>query len=240
MFRKRWQRARLVALAAVLVPVALTGPANAATVCVDVGPANQFDGYRSTTSVSGVTGSIVDRDAALCTPGDPTSAFSAWVMLGGGGADQYAQVGYARGAGMTAPVVFTEYNDGTGLAPGWTRSLFTGWVSGSTKTYSVIYNYSTAKIGMYANGQLLSTTPWCADCVWTPGWTAQFFGETIDRGDDVPGTSSVKTSFTNLSARYCRSCAYTAPVVAAAGSTQAPYKFQWVSNPTSFNIWTQR
>ena len=210
--------------------------------CVDNNAANRFDGYTSTAGVTGVKGSIVDRDGGLCaTSNDGTSASTAWVMLAGGtGPYQYAQVGFAKLSGFATPLLFTEFNDGSNVAPGWRRDFYTGWSNGSTKNYEVSYDSVGTVVNMYANNQLLATTPWCASCLWTPGWTAQFYGETVDAGDDMPGTLTSKTSFTNLAARYCQACAYGAPVVAVSGSDLTPYKFQWVANPTSFNIWTQR
>jgi len=74
---------------------------------------------------------------------------------------------------------------------------------------------------------------------WTPPWRASWAGETGDPGDDVPGTLAAKASVTGMSVRKCRSCAYTNPTATLASSFTY-YKTQWTSQPTAFDIWTQR
>lgn len=210
--------------------------------CVDPDWVHKFDGYYSTAGVTGVKGSIVDRDGNLCAVTDGTSGFLVWVMLAATN-DQYAQVGFAKTyeTGSATPMVFTEYNDGTTAYPAWVRSYYPGWSNGSVKNYEVSYDNVGDVANMYMNNALLATTPWHPSLVWQAGgWNAEYFGETWDSNDDVSGTSTAKTSFTNLSARYCQTCAYGAPVVSGQYSNMPANKFAWVSNPTSFNIWTQR
>ncbi len=144
---------------------------------------------------------------------------------------------------MSATQTFTEYNDGTSTPPGWNRTFWPGiWSPFSTRhSYIVSLSYSTGHVSMTVDGSTKATTPWGADSTWSPGWTGQVFGETLNLGDDVPGTASAKTSFASIQVITCRSCSPSNPSWAIPlGSAASYYKYEWVSNPTAFNVWTQR
>jgi hypothetical protein len=144
-------------------------------------------------------------------------------------------------AGMAATQTFTEYNDGEGVLPNWQRTFYGGIFSaGTNHNYSVVYSFSTGKIYMSVDGSTKATTPWTPEQEWHTGWHGQFFGETLDRGDDVSGTPAAKTNFTALGNILCRGCSYVNPPNPDDVQDLAVYKFVWVTQPTSFNIWTER
>lgn len=220
------------------LPAAQTVQATAA--CGDSAVVNRFDGFVTNSPMYGASATITDRPVSLCSNSSgTTSGASAWVMLAGGGANEYAQVGFAKVAGMGSTMRFTEYNDGSSTAPGWNRSWWSGFSSGTTHSYIVSYNFSTGKVSGSADGQTLFTTPWAADTSWQPGWSGQFLGETWDRGDDVPGTSTAKTAFRSVAGKACRGCSYVSQN-GMSGSDATFYKMVWVSQTSSFDIYTLR
>jgi hypothetical protein len=239
---RKLQRIVAIIMAVGIWNLALPLSVAGAVQCGNAGYLNRFDGIRTVSSVYIAQGTLIDRPVALCTPSDGTSGASAWFMIAGG-THEYAQIGYARVAGQSSTATFTEYNDGTDAPPGWSRSFWPGiFVSGHSHSYVVSYSFSTGHISMTVGGVTKATTPWGADTAWSAPFTGQFFGESWDAGDDVPGTSAAKAAFSSLRVKTCRSCSLSNPTP----DSGSPYqdlsfmKFQWVTNPTAFNIWTQR
>jgi len=216
---------------------------NAAIACQDAWPRNYHRGFFTSSPVYGVSGTIRDRQPVLCSNvAGATSASTAWIMLqGGGGPYEYAQVGYVRFAGDASARRFArrfiEYNDGES---NWTRTLFGNIEPGTNHMYLVAYNFSTGKVSMGADATTLAITPFAVDTEWQPGWFAVYSGETLDAGDDIPGTAAAKTNFTSLQTKTCRGCSYGDPQNPTVISSLAAYKFEWVRQPTSMNIWTAR
>jgi hypothetical protein len=215
----------------------------AAVACMDPPGVNIFAGMVTTSPTYGSSGYIVDRTISLCSAvSGASSGASAWVMLAGGGAHEYAQIGYGKLAGMAATQTFTEYNDGSTTPPNWARLFYAGIFSaGANHSYIVSYNFSSDRVGMSVDGSSKATTPWGAPFVWQTGWTGQFNGETLDRGDDIPGTQASPAEFSLITTKSCHGCSYVQPTVAASGSDLAVYKFAWViGTDTRFRVWTQR
>jgi hypothetical protein len=241
----RTRNTTLVAAGLLTAATLLAGPAapsaDAAAACGDAAWVNRFDGYFTVASQYGAKGTLRDRTIFLCSNvNGATSAASAWVMLAGGGANEYAQVGYAKIAGMAGTTRFHEYNDGESNPPNWNRTWWNGFAAGTNHDYRVEYNFSTGKISGSVDGQTFFTTPWSPDAgEWHAGWNGQFAGETLDRGDDVPGTAASKAQFRDAMAKSCRGCAY-APVDGFLISDLGVYKKELVNNDLDFNIWTQR
>lgn len=224
-----------------LLPFQVASTVDATASCGDTNVVSRFAGFVTVTTQYGVEADLVDRPISLCSNvNGASSGASAWGMLAGGGPNEYAQVGFAKTAGMAGAMRFTEYNDGSSTAPGWNRTWWSGFSAGTTHTYNVAYSFSTGKVSASSDGQSLFTTPWAADGgTGQPGYTGQFLGETWDRGDDVPGTSTAKSNFRNVTARSCRGCSYVG-VNGTAGSDLAAHKQNWITKTTAFDIWTQR
>jgi hypothetical protein len=164
-------------------------------------------------------------------------------MIQGDDADEYAQIGYLRYTNGSA-ITFTEFSSGNGgNDPDWRQRTYGGIFSnGTTHSYSVAYNFSTDRISMVVDQSQKDQTPWGAPQEWGGGMRGTFAGETHDPGDDIPGTSDHKVRFQNLRAKTCHGCALADPDVATVNlaPTSASYKFEWVTNPTYFRIWTER
>jgi hypothetical protein len=193
----------------------------------------------------GVQGNIRDRGINLCTStSGATSGAAAWAMLEGYGEDEYAQIGFAMLPDMAAAMTFTEYNDGSNVAPGWKRMFYTGiFTPGTNHAYKVEYSNATGTVGMWIDGISKARTPWSANQKWTTPFLGEFEAETLDSGDDVPGTPGFRTEFRSLKQLNCSGCAYANANPLYAGSDLAAYKFQWVTPggpPSHFDVWTQR
>jgi hypothetical protein len=216
---------------------------SAATACGDSQFFNRFDGNSSSSQLYGVRGTIRDRTIPLCsTTAGATSGASIWVMLASNvNAYEYAQVGYAKIPGMSTPRAFTEYNDGSNVGPGWARVFYSGiWSDGSQHAYKVDYNGITGRIYLIVDGLTKASTPWSPDNVWQGGWEGEFYAETLDRGDDIPGTAGARTDLSVLGVQKCDTCSFVNPDGLALSSDLTPYKYGWTTWPTAFQLWTQR
>jgi hypothetical protein len=238
------------ALVLLVTAVASPSVASAAINCQDAQWTNRFDGFSTFTSYESKV-VLEDRTISLCSNVDgATSAASAWAMLAGGANSglEYAQIGYAKIAGMAQTKTFTEYNDGEGQEPNWHREFWPGiFANGTNHTYRVVYDFSTGKISMIVDGSTKAITPWSPDNEWTVGWHSEFFGETVDRGDDMPGSAANPARFTGPWIRKCRGCQLTHPGpndldLVGVIPPIAAYKFQWIvgTGESTFDIWTER
>lgn len=94
---------------------------------------------------------------------------------------------------------------------------------------------------MAFDGVTKATTPFSIEGgEWATPWKGNWYGETLDRGDDVPGTAAGKAAFRSVGVVIQRNGAYVNPRSVTTRQDLSVYKFQWVSNPVSFDIWTQR
>jgi len=217
----------------------------AATNCDDGDVWNRFDGNRSDAQrVYAVRGKIRDRKINLCLdPGntDNDSAASIWVMVAGWNAFEYAQVGYARIAGMAAPQAFIEYNDGENVAPGWARIFLPGiWADAAQHTYVVDYSGITGKLYFSIDGLNKGSMPWSPDFEWSTPWEGQFYAETWDLGDDVPGVAGARADWSLLAVQIAEPGTWVNPEGEQLTSDLTAYKNGWTVWPTAFQTWTQR
>lgn len=224
-------------LVATLVTVAAPQIASAAGSCINPG-ASHLDGMLTHTPTYSVDGDIMNRPINLCS--GKFSDVSVWVMVQGN-ASEYAQVGYLQTTGHST-YYFFEWNDGNGNS---LQDTFTPyWNAGETHNYSVTIG-SNGKASMWFESTVIETTPFNALTTWSITPRGTFAGETHDLQDDMPGTSAHKVRFTNLRERDCiTTCAWDDPSVASihidSDGGHSFYKFEWVTNPTYFRIWTER
>lgn len=224
--------------------VAAPGPAAATAPCSDPDWYNRWDGaFTAYSPVYSVRGSMVDRTVALCSNvAYATSGSTSWLMVAGGGTYEYAQIGYIKFAGQLTSR-FVEYNDGESGA-GWARLYYSGYSTGSNHFYEVLFDFvnQPRKFSLRVDGVTKAVTPWSPEGgEWSVGWTGQYSGETFDAGDDVPGTSALKTNFTNIKAISCWQCGWgDPPQIFLHSDLPAAYRNAWVTPPRYFDIWTQR
>ncbi len=209
--------------------------------------ANRWTGNRSNSAQTfAVKGKIRDRPINLCLDPNNTdddSGVAIWVMLAGWNNNEYAQVGYARETWMGAPQSFVEYNDGENVEPNWHRQYYGGiWSSGAQHTYVVDYSGVTGRIYFSIDGLGKGSTPWSPDLEWGAPWEGQFYAETWDRGDDIPGTAGARADWSLLAIQVAEPGSWVNPEgEALTGPADVPaYKKAWTSWPTAFQTWTQR
>src|SRR5439155_21753863 len=136
---------------------------------------------------------------------------SAWDMVaGGGGPQQYVQLGYDKNYSNGHTYYFYEANDGVGAD--FAQRYFPGWVAYSAHTYLVEDHVSMHHIAAYLDGTFEGASAFDPATKWNSGWNAQWFGEAHDKGDDIPGlTYANQTSFGPLGIQFCSSCTYYDP-----------------------------
>jgi hypothetical protein len=252
---RRWRRAA-VAVGILLPAAALpANPAAAASSCTTSALMHNFDGARArdATNVNGAYAYISYEPVAICgdiAAADSTTGSLDWVMVNNpNGNNQYAQAGYYRDQHLTAPALFAEYNDGgcsdtscNTTSAHWTRKLFTTTftVHGLNK-FATGLSYGGNAMNMLVNDQIILTTPWDPHTAWTvpTGWEAQFFGETWDVGDDMPGTVAYPAKFRTVTTWGSTSGVGPAALVPS-DSYPAFYKQTFYTNNGGFDIWTDR
>jgi hypothetical protein len=148
-----------------------------------------FNGAWKTVSNNGAALTIETQNPTI----SEDSSVSAWAMTCNG-TDSYAQVGWVKFSGYTAPKYFYEYN----YEPGgvWYQKTLGTATAGSHNDFMVGCDSTTMyfKINGISYGTVsLSTIPFTRSMV-------QFFGETHDEDDQCPG--SVANPVTMGNAKY--------------------------------------
>ena len=142
---------------------------------------------------------------------------------------------------MAAPQAFVEYNDGENVAPGWARIFYPGiWSNAAQHTYVVDYSGITGKLYFSIDGLNKGSTPWSPDFEWTTPWEGQFYAESWDRGDDVPGVAGARSDWSQIAIQVAERGTWVNPEGEALTSDLAVYKKGWTTWPTAFQTWTQR
>lgn len=143
----------------------------------------------------GVRANITVRNPSLCTGGG-TSDTSAWVMIGAGFREGYAQAGYGKAPGNSQPINFAEYR--RGAAHSFVRVLSNP--AAGAPLYQVVYVKSSGRIQMFSDSILIRTTDFDVGLAWGPmsTWVPQYEGETHNYGDDMPGTVTQPAYFQNM------------------------------------------
>lgn len=191
-------------------------PSTAASAC-DAVRVNLLGKYSaSSTAVYGTRARIVYRNPDLC--GSETSGAGVsgvWqavtadsVPSGDGYARNYAQVGYIQ-LGDAAP----GGTSGIHIFSQWTRKCFAHSNCGpnpttndlaatqywpaptGTNIYAEYLRASDDRIHLYAHGDEIDVLGFDVTGDWSPAWRSEYFGETHHNADDLPGTSTAKTSF---------------------------------------------
>lgn len=167
------------------------------------------NGPNHTTALYGARAWIVTQPIGFCDSSsqpDTWSDTSAWSMLGGPGALDYAQSGYLRSINkyLTNPgsvpspnntYYFMAYN------AGWSTQAWNAYGQaplGQNHEYWQAYNVYAGRIDIYADNTLLASTSFDPGTTWGSGWDSQFMGETHDPADFMPGTTATHDNFTYL------------------------------------------
>lgn len=199
----RRRRAAALSFVAAGVPLAsvagLTSPAAASGACVDPNPSNYHTGAESPVAAFqiGASATIDFRQPILCFPTDGNRGATAWAMSWATGNGGYAQAGYYRLNNQGAEHFFSQDNEcWPGCGPPTTVELPNG--PSQAHTYKVVYDANIARLRMYYGTSLISTTSYDPFVTWSGLVQGQYFGETIDGGDDMIGTVGNVTKFRNI------------------------------------------
>lgn len=142
---------------------------------------------------------VSNKGAALtCETQNPyitsNGSSSAWAMTCNPPDQNYAQVGWAKDPGFTAPKYFWEYN--SVVTSKFGQEYLATAQSGSHNDFMVGSDSTTMYFKI--NGDVKKTLP-LSDLGWTPD-AVELFGETHDTGDQCPG--SVSNPVTMGNAQY--------------------------------------
>jgi hypothetical protein len=227
----------IAALAMAMTLLLPAMPAAATASCSGAG--NWFDGaYKSGTSLYAVDSTISKPNIpGLC--GSTHSDVSVWSMIASGSNANtlgYAQSGYGRTHGESNVYYFAEYHH-----PYASGDVFKeGGVAAGGVEYDEYYDFSGGRIHMTVGSSTFLTTDYDPILYWSAPWQAQWFGETHDRGDDMPGTSSNPAYFSSLLIRTCRGCGLTTPSGVSLSDTYTTrYGEAWNTTNSKFHIWTK-
>ena len=238
---------RILSISLVVFLVAPAHVAAWAANCSNYG--NYFAGafYDPSFNVHGVRADINTRQADLCTPtaSSHPSASAAWVMLADDAGGGHAQIGYTKEEGRT-------------------RQYFTqNWRGGSTGATTKYYGHAEVdqkwqyKVYRFVNGDdhlhmvrctwdtdvcvELFETGWDPLNMGTPTWGgiyALYSGETFHTTTHMPGSSSSKTNFSEISHKDNQGdwflAAYAQNVTGGSGTG---YRFEMVDYRQHFKIW---
>lgn len=149
--------------------------------------------------ITGAVAQIQNRQPALCTGNlDPSSAVSLWSMVAGTGSqEQYAQAGYFTDREVTSITEFAQYTPEGGGSP----VSKMGETVTTTSAYYV--EYQDKQLHMFVQHPDNSVTDLLYTgydplSVWQSPIAAQWDAETLDPGDDVPGTFMSPTYFSRV------------------------------------------
>lgn len=194
-----------------------------------------FDGQTASVATWGAMANIVLQDSAFCS-GSTSSAnhISAWALVNGAGSQyELAQAGYIKVYGTdSTPRNFAEYDDDYnnygfkylgGIPP-----------NGSNNFYYDEYDTSSHTEDMVVNDTYMLQTSFDPDGDWPGPWEPQYLGEVHDAGDEMPGTSSARVSFTNVQYEPNYGGGFTTPY--GESPTQDQGCQQWYDN-SAFDIW---
>jgi hypothetical protein len=237
----------LAVSAASLIAAVVLSSASAGISPCDGNQVNHLDGAEATgITTYGVKADIEAEDPVLC---GSTSFSSAWSFEGpsqngpGTSWDYWAQVGYAHNganssfSGGARYQVFTQ----------WVRAdntpvqLVTNWwgTPAGVANYETSYNFSQLRINMWAAGTQLTHTGYDPANYWAFPWEPNVMGETYHCNTDVPGTASNKVKFSAVQKKSSDGTWSQINDLALPNpDCGSRYHVAWVTEPGSFNIWT--
>ena len=203
--------------------------AYATTACQ--GQSFQFDGSYVSANEYGASAVISSGAGALC--GTAWSRSEDWVMLAGqGSTTRYAQSGQVRNAGTNSPVYFAEYNNDFGKAV--YKAI--GNTDTNSHSYYEVYNFAPGNVTMWKDGTSILTTNFDPIIAWG-GMVPEFFGETHDSGDDMPGGFFIPAQYSSMSMVTSRTSGWVSTTQLTSRNTNSARYAEGVGT-SSMNIWT--
>lgn len=225
------------AIVAALLLLMLGGQSVSATHCGSYG--NYFDGVNwgsSGTSPAYGTYAYIypGTDPDFCSSGYDSSA---WTMLAGDGAYEYAQSGILFWESLGDTYKFWEYNDGSSYDFDYEETTTCCWAQ-----YRTLYTNASGVVKMYWNTMVEEETPFDPVTTWDSPWHSYWSGETFYPQDDMLGQEGVPAIFAYME---LNDSAYTPNWVTPSDLTLyshgcSCYKKEWITEDEAFSIWTDR
>jgi hypothetical protein len=203
-----------------------------------------FVGINPNTSLNAyyVSANITTNTPSICG-GSSTDSSSAWALIAnsdetipsGGG---FAQSGYILREGHPFGM-FAEYLEN--VSSTLQRLIIAAPPSGAP-LYDTIYDFNAGQLDMYADNNTyeILETDFDPAVSWSSPWIPQWDGEVHSLSDNIPGTSSSPTYFSNLTIKTCRGCSGTAPTgETLMNQDSSRYGVAWDTTNSKFHIWTK-
>lgn len=229
---------RLAAAAVLVIGIAALQAASTAEATTTCGSAGGwFDGaYKTGESLYSVSATLSNPNIpGLC--GSSNSDVSLWPMIASGTNANvlgYAQSGYGRHSGESNTYYFAEYHH-----PNATGDVFKeGGVAASGVNYNEWYDFTGGHINMMVGSTTYLITDYDPILYWGSPWQAQWFAETHQYGDDVPGTATNPAYVSSLQIKTCRSCGPTTPSGVVLYNNSARYAEGWDTTNSVFHVYT--
>lgn len=162
---------------------------------------------------------------------------------------RYAQSGYLKYRSQSNWYLFSEYT-GTECPNGFCQvETTTTTCCGQNIHYYSIYSTKSAAIEMWAGSTRIDYTYYdptncnCTDNNWVGPWKQQYNGEAHNSGNDMPGSSTSKASFTSVSYAPSKWNGSGSPSFSAVSDYPIPsstrgYYCSENAGASAFNIWT--
>jgi hypothetical protein len=185
---------------------------------------------------------ITTNSITLC--GQSFSDSSVWAMLANSSeilpsGFGYAQSGYIKKNSMSSKLMFAEYLENADSSP---VIVYGAAPPSGAPRYDESYDFNAGVIDMNVDNDAyqLLTTDFDPAVEWTSPWIPEWEGEVHGSLDDIPGTASAPTYFSNVSIKTCRSCSITTPTGLSLFSQNATrFGYAWVTPDSEFDIWTK-
>lgn len=213
----------------------VVSPALASQTCSGY-QSNYFDGFDTRTITTyGAYAYISTKVGALCT-GSGQGASAAWTMVGGNynsSTDGYAQSGYAAITGHSTARYFSQWVQTLSGVP---VTVWGGSASGSV-LYLTTYDFGAGRLKMYVGSTVYDTTNFDPALVWSAPWDSQYFGETWEPQDDMPGVAATHAQLTNIRYVANRSSGWVS-VPSGTWVITGSSRYHQTQNLDHFDIWT--
>lgn len=195
-----------VALLVVVMLLSSAQPSAAADPCAATSQVGfRGYGYAGPLQFEGLTADFLVRSNNLCdgqtTPG--TNFNTAWVMVAnglGGGASEYAQVGFFRNWGGTTQH-FTEW-DRDAAAANFSRMFHGTAINGNHYRYWVQYVPEQRRFRLNEGTTILRTSTFDPYARWALPFSIFWSGEVIYQESDIPGTNGARTFVSDMETQW--------------------------------------
>lgn len=228
----RWLAAASLTLPLAVIPVVGSATIASAASCGSTGP--YFAGTPNTPQTNYYAqANITLKSTTLCGASDSYSA--AWTMITSNNLTGWTQSGYIWRQGISGSYLFAQANKNASSTP----STVYYNSAPSNAVYYELYDFSSGNMDLVANGINLITSSFDPGLAWSAPWVPEWVGEVHYQGDDVPGTSSSPTYFSNLGIKTSRGGSVVNPSGITLSTSNTNFGVAWDTSQSKFHIWSK-